>query len=85
MSDIEQSNGQSEEHVNGVPYRLLDGYDGGCKPSPEYIAELLKGAPPEILARIKQVADERAEHAKAADALRVEQPADCQDPTQPAD
>lgn len=47
------SQDHADESVNGIPYRLLDGYDGsGQQPSAEEITQLLKHAPPEVLARI---------------------------------
>ncbi len=52
---------KSEEMVNGVPARLLDGYDGGDSPPADFVAQLLAGAPPEIRARAEQFAREKQE------------------------
>jgi len=50
-----------ETHVNGVPHRLLDSYDGdGVPPSPECIQMMLDTAPEYIRERLIQVATERA-------------------------
>lgn len=50
---------QQPEAVNGVPHNLLDGYDGGTAPPAEFIQQMLEGAPPELLARIEQFAQQR--------------------------
>ena len=50
----------SENKVNGVDPRLLDGYDGGTAPSDEFVKNLLANAPPEVKARAEQFAKERA-------------------------
>ncbi|CAB3665324.1 hypothetical protein [Paraburkholderia rhynchosiae] len=52
---------ENAEEVNGVAYRLLDGYDGAARePSADYIAKLLASAPEAIRARVAEAAKERA-------------------------
>lgn len=58
----EQSRPENTGQVNGVDYRLFDGYDGAARePSDEYIAQLLASAPEAVRARIAEFAKERAE------------------------
>ena len=47
--------------VNGVPFRLLDGYDGGEGPPEAFLQELLRNAPPEVRARAEAFAKDRAQ------------------------
>jgi hypothetical protein len=56
-----------DEAVNGVEHRLLDGYDGGEAPPPEFIEKLLASAPPEVQARAKAFATERSAAGSAGD------------------
>lgn len=49
-----------QDVIGGVPHHLLDGYDGGTAPPPEYLAQMLAKAPPEIQARAKEWAQQRA-------------------------
>lgn len=48
-----------DQKFNGVDHKLLDGYDGGNAPTPEFMQELLKNAPPEVQARAKQFAEQK--------------------------
>ena len=57
-----------DEMVNGVPHNLLDGYDGGTAPPAEFIQQMLEGAPPELMARIEQFAQQRQAAAGQAEA-----------------
>lgn len=61
MTDQTQQPNQQQDVIGGVPHHLLDGYDGGTAPPPEYLAQLLAKAPPEIQARAKEWAKQRAE------------------------
>lgn len=45
-----------EPKINGVPHRLMDGYDGGETPPQAFMDDLLKNAPPEVQARAKEFA-----------------------------
>lgn len=49
-----------ENSVGGVDARLLDGYDGGNAPDPEFVKNLLDNAPPEVKARAEEFAKQRA-------------------------
>lgn len=49
----------SAEMVNGMPYRLYDGYDGGREVPQEYVDQLLAGAPAEVRARAEAFAKQR--------------------------
>lgn len=60
--------GGGEEMVNGVPHRLLDGYDGGEAPDPSFIEKLMAGAPPELRARAAEFAKMNASAAPEAGA-----------------
>lgn len=55
-----------DDAVNGVESRLLDGYDGGNAPPPEFIQQLLASAPPEIRARAEEFARQRAQQQEPA-------------------
>jgi len=61
MGKEQDKHEEQEEMLNGVPYRLLDGCDGGPEPSEDRIKELLDGAPDYIKKRVAEVAKERAE------------------------
>lgn len=50
---------QQDEKFNGVDHKLLDGYDSGNAPTPEFMQELMKNAPPEIQQRAKQFAEDK--------------------------
>lgn len=52
-------NNETDQKVNGVEHRLLDGYDGAATPPKEFIDQLLQNAPPEIQARAKEFAAQR--------------------------
>lgn len=53
-------------YANGVDNKLLDGYDGGDAPPPEFIQQLMASAPPEIRARAEAFARERARQQEPA-------------------
>jgi hypothetical protein len=54
----ELSASDDEASINGIPHRLLDGYDGdGKTPTADAMAQLLATAPPQILARIAEFAE----------------------------
>jgi hypothetical protein len=52
-----------EKKIQGIPYSHFDGYDGGAEPPQDFIAELLRGAPPEVQARAAEFAKQRATEA----------------------
>jgi hypothetical protein len=57
----EQNRPENAEQVNGVDYRLFDGFDGSARePSDDYMEKLLASAPEAIRARIAEAAKERA-------------------------
>lgn len=56
-------NNDTEQKINGVDHRLLDGYDGGTTPPKDFIAQLLEGAPPAVQARAKEYAAQREANA----------------------
>jgi hypothetical protein len=57
---------ENTEQVNGVDYRLFDGYDGAASAPPaDYIAQLLASAPEAVRARVAEFAAEKAAAKKA--------------------
>lgn len=56
---------EAENKITGVDHRLLDGYDGGQAPTPEFMQDLLKNAPKEVQERAKQFAQQRQQQAAA--------------------
>lgn len=73
MIDKKAGKPKDEELLDGIPHRLLDGYDGGRDPSDEEAAELLASAPEAVKARAKEWAAQRAE-LDAGDKAGKEQP-----------
>lgn len=60
-------NQEAGEMVGGVPHHLLDGYDGGSAPPPEFIQQLLASAPPEVKARAAEYAKQMGQQQGGAD------------------
>ncbi len=63
---MNESKAPQDDVVNGVPHRLLDGYDGGDAPPPEFLNQLLQGAPAEIRARAEEFARQRQQAQEGA-------------------